>query len=93
MFWRVCGVWVGKRSVLYIPYFFALITLITLITLTLITVILSRAPLMIPKHLGAVMSSRKPTNLVDRVTLALIVIGSAVFFLATLLYNSELCLP
>lgn len=30
---------------------------------------------------------------IDRVTLALIVIGSAVFFLATLLYNSELCLP
>ncbi len=39
------------------------------------------------------MSSRKPTNLIDRVTLALIVIGSAVFFLAMLLYNSELCLP
>lgn len=39
------------------------------------------------------MSSRKPTNLIDRVTLAFIVIGSAVFFLATLLYNSELCLP
>lgn len=36
------------------------------------------------------MSSRKPTNLIDRVTLALIVIGSAAFFLATLLYNSEL---
>ena len=45
---------------------------------------------MIPKHLGAVMSS---TNLIDRVTLAFIVIGSAAFFLATLLYNSELCLP
>lgn len=44
---------------------------------------------MIPKYLGAVMSSR---NLIDRVTLALIVIGSAVFFLATLLYNSELCM-
>ena len=39
------------------------------------------------------MSSRKPTNLIDRVTLAFIVIGSAVFFLATLLYNSELCIP
>ena len=49
--------------------------------------------LMIPKHLGAFMSSRKPTNLVDRVTLAFIVIGSAAFFLAMLLYNSELCLP
>ncbi len=81
----------GKRSVLYIPHFFALINLITinlitinLITINLITINLS---LMIPKHLGAVM------NLVDRVTLALIVVGSAVFFLATLLYNSELCLP
>ena len=85
MFWRVCGVWVGKTSKLYIPHFFAHINHQP--------VILSRAPLMIPKHLGAVMSSRKPTNLIDRVTLAFIVIGSAAFFLAMLLYNSELCLP
>ena len=92
MFWRVCGVWVGKRSVLYIPHFFALITL-NLITLNPSTRQPVIAPLMIPKHLGAVMSSRKPTNLIDRVTLAFIVIGSAAFFLATLLYNSELCLP
>ena len=93
MFWRVCGVWVGKRSVLYISYFFALINHQPSTinhqpsTINHQPVILS---LMIPKHLGAVMSS---TNLVDRVTLALIVVGSAAFFLATLLYNSELCLP
>ena len=84
MFWRVCGVWVGKRSVLYIPHFFAHINH-------------QPPPLFlqppVPKHLGAVMSSRKPTNLIDRVTLAFIVIGSAAFFLAMLLYNSELCLP
>ena len=29
---------------------------------------------------------------IDRVTLAFIVIGSAAFFLAMLLYNSELCM-
>ena len=81
MFWRVCGVWVGKRSVLYIPHFFAHINRQP--------IFFSRAQLMIPKHLGAVMSS---TNLIDRVTLAFIVIGSAAFFLAMLLYNSELCM-
>ena len=87
MFWRVCGVWVGKRSVLYIPHFFAHINH------HLQPSSFNPQSLMIPKYLGAVMSSRKPTNLIDRVTLAFIVIGSAAFFLAMLLYNSELCLP